>query len=88
MTEQRCGDCEYWKRTAAFAGTTLGECRRRAPVVVTTGGHNPPTKFPLLLSSDIGCGEFSRRRVAARHARCIAAASIQRKHPLPMHARR
>lgn len=59
--DQRCGDCTFWKRTAAFAGTTTGECRRRAPVIVQDGSLNPPNKFPLMLSSDAGCGEFSRR---------------------------
>lgn len=59
---QRCGDCTFWKRTAAFAGTTTGECRRRAPVIVQYGSLNPPNKFPLVLSSDLGCGEFSRRQ--------------------------
>lgn len=61
MSVQRCDGCRFWKRKASFGASTLGECRRRAPVIAFDGTLAPPTKFPAMLGHDPGCGEFELR---------------------------
>lgn len=58
---QRCDNCEFWKRIASNGMQTLGDCRRRAPQLVALGDAIASQQFPRMLSHDVGCGEFRRK---------------------------
>ena len=53
--KHKCKDCDYWKK-----GHRLGECRKKAPVVITDGyetGSCLTTAWPETEATD-GCAEI------------------------------
>ena len=53
--EESCCNCIYWCYDRPSVGNENGECRKRAPVVVTKHGN----EFPLMKAYE-SCGEFEK----------------------------
>jgi hypothetical protein len=57
---ENCTGCRFWKRGSGEIGSRYGDCRRRAPVNVKTGGMLCEPYYAIFpaTSEKAWCGEY------------------------------